>query len=59
MGMTLQWHRRQAITLASQLPDDPADALLVVQALKELVENYLAEDLSKVASILPFEIKTG
>jgi hypothetical protein len=41
MEMPLQWHRRQAIVLASQLPDNSTDALMVVQALKELVDNYL------------------
>lgn len=44
MGMPLNWHRRQAIVLASQLPDNAADGLLVVQALKELVDTYLAAD---------------
>jgi hypothetical protein len=32
------WHRRQALTLASQLPDDPDDALAVIQAVRELVD---------------------
>lgn len=41
MGMPLQWHKRHAITLASQLPDKPEDALLVIEAMKELVEQYL------------------
>lgn len=41
MGMPLQWHRRQAITLASQLPENQSDALLVIAALKELVETFL------------------
>jgi hypothetical protein len=61
MGMPLQWHRRQAIVLASQLPDNTADAVLVVLALKELVDQFLvANDMSvdcagKLgANILPF-----
>lgn len=41
MGMPLAWHRRQAITLAGQLPDDPVDALMVLQAARELVETFL------------------
>lgn len=41
MGVPQGWHRRQAITLASQLPDNPADALLVLQAARELVETFL------------------
>ena len=31
------WHRRQAIVLASQLPDHQEDALLVLQAVTRLV----------------------
>ena len=41
MGMPLTWHRRQAITLASQLPDNVDDALLVLQAARELVDTFL------------------
>jgi hypothetical protein len=37
------WHRRRAFMLASQLPDSTADALLVLEATKELVETFLAE----------------
>ena len=61
MEMPLQWHRRQAIVLASQLPDNSADALMVVQALKELVDSFLvANDVSHTepcrlgANVLPF-----
>jgi hypothetical protein len=43
MGMPQNWHRRQAMALVSQLPDGTADALLVLQAAKELVETFLAE----------------
>jgi hypothetical protein len=35
------WHRRHAIMIAGQLPDNPADALLVLQATRELVETFL------------------
>lgn len=41
MGIALQWHKRHAITLASQLPDKVEDALIVIGAMKELVESYL------------------
>lgn len=41
MGMPLQWHRRHAIMLAGQLPDNTDDALIVIQAMKDLVESYL------------------
>ena len=61
MGMPLGWHRRHAITLASQLPDNPADALLVLQATKELVEMFLLghadTDEPRAANVLVFEAK--
>jgi hypothetical protein len=61
MGMPLGWHRRHAIMIASQLPDKPEDALLVLQAAKELVEMFLmgaAEgDGPRAANVLVFEAK--
>jgi hypothetical protein len=58
MGMPLQWHRRQAIMLASQLPDNTADALIVIEAMNELVRSYLmavpAEKTAAAANVLPF-----
>ena len=59
MGMPLAWHRRQAITLASQLPDNAADALLVLQATRELVETFLMQAPDHSAedhptNVLPF-----
>jgi Uma2 family endonuclease len=57
MGMPLGWHRRHAIILAGQLPDNTADALLVLEATKELVETFLVGHVdreTKAANILPF-----
>jgi hypothetical protein len=57
MGMPLQWHRRHAIALAGQLPDNTADALLVIEALKELVDTFLSvedEEPRQAANVLPF-----
>lgn len=60
MEMPLNWHRRQAIVLASQLPDDPTDAILVLQALTELVDTFLVAGggvervAGLAANILPF-----
>jgi len=39
----LQWHRRHAITLAAQLPDNPDDMILVIAALQELVDKFLVD----------------
>jgi hypothetical protein len=38
------WHRRQALVLASQLPDNQHDALMVIEAARELVETFLAPE---------------
>lgn len=58
MGMPLGWHRRQAIILVGQLPDSTADALLVLQAAKELVDTFLAghpeKDALRATNVLPF-----
>jgi hypothetical protein len=37
-------HRRAAIQIVAQLPETQADALLILQAAKELVMSFLAED---------------
>jgi len=36
-----QWHRRQALCLASQLPDGPDDALAILDCVRELVGTFL------------------
>ena len=38
----MPWHRRHAVHLASQLPEDPEDALAVLALTVELVERFLA-----------------
>ncbi len=58
MGMPLAWHRRQAMMLASQLPENHADAQLVLQAVTELMETFMAqvphEEPARAANVLPF-----
>ena len=58
MGTPLGWHRRQALVLASQLPDKQSDALLVLQAAAELVEKFLPDSSEEqgplAANVLPF-----
>ena len=49
----LPWHRRHAIHLASQLPDDTADALIVLRLAIELTEGFLAgSDKPEPAKVL-------
>ncbi|OSJ16831.1 hypothetical protein BST63_10605 [Bradyrhizobium canariense] len=38
------WHRRHALQLACQLPEDSADALIVLRMATQLVTGFLAED---------------
>jgi hypothetical protein len=45
--MTQQsWHRRHAIQLAAQLPDNIDDARAVIRYLTELLEDFLCRDES-------------
>ena len=56
--MPLIWHKRHALLLAGQLPESAADARMVVEALKELLDTFLAEAGPQVAeaasNVLPF-----
>lgn len=44
-----QWHRRQAIVLAGQLPDGQDDALAVLDCVRELVVTFLRSEESEPA----------
>lgn len=35
------WLRRQAVQIAAQLPEDPEDAIAVLELTKSLVETFL------------------
>ena len=59
MGMPLIWHRRQAMVIAGQLPENTEDALMVMECVRELLEVYLSKSAQepprKVANnVLPF-----
>jgi hypothetical protein len=51
-----QWHRRQAIVLASQLPDAQSDALAVLDCLSELVTTFLKSDEPEPAKATIFTL---
>jgi hypothetical protein len=38
------WQRRHAIQIVAQLPDNPRDALLVLELAKQFVEGFLVVD---------------
>ena len=52
------WHRRHALQIATQLPEDTGDALLVLDFARQLVEKFLGarNDLpeGQEALLLPF-----
>jgi hypothetical protein len=59
MGMPQIWHKRQAMVLAGQLPENTAEALLVLQAMHELLETFLSVPEGAIAArvatnVLPF-----
>lgn len=58
LGTPLAWHLKTAMVLAGQLPDNPDDARLVLQAVQDLLENYLSKTVpseeARASNILPF-----
>jgi hypothetical protein len=49
----LPWHRRHAIMLASQLPENTVDAQIILRLTTELVEGFLADsDKPEPAKVL-------
>ena len=39
------WHRRHAIQIAAQLPEEPNDALIVLELTTNLVREFLDQPL--------------
>lgn len=56
--MPQAWHRRQALLIGAQLPENPADARLVLEALSELLDTFMAEvpikEHPRAKNVLPF-----
>jgi hypothetical protein len=38
------WKRRHAIQIAAQLPEDPFEAIAVLELAKQLVQKFLLDD---------------
>ncbi len=38
------WHRRQAVAIASTLPEDMEDARIILQLTAELLEGFMSKD---------------
>lgn len=47
------WHRRHAVQIAAQLPENAKDALRVLELARELVEKFLAEEQDQTARPRP------
>ena len=47
---TEAWHKRHAVMIASQLPDNEEDALAVLDAARQLVTGFLAEPKAEKSS---------
>lgn len=43
MAESNSWKRRHAIQIAAQLPEDPQEALAILDLAKLLVQNFLME----------------
>ena len=54
--MSGNWHKRHALMLASQLPDNASDARAVLRAVEEIVDTWLHVELvappSKVIALV-------
>jgi hypothetical protein len=53
------WHRRHAIQIAAQLPDDPDDALIVLELAKNLVERFIRSDPQRSSLVLAFPLEAA
>jgi hypothetical protein len=45
----VDWRRRSALNMASQLPENAADALVILDLLRELVVTFLHVDMPEPA----------
>jgi len=58
MGIPVGWHWRHALGITGQLPENPEDALLVLQCVKELLDTIqsksAAGDAERPTNVIPF-----
>ena len=48
------WHRRHAVQLDAQLPDDPNDARMILELVQQLVDGFLSGEGPHSAPVLAF-----
>jgi hypothetical protein len=51
--MEVNWHRRRALEVVSQLPEDPGDALQVLDLARGLIQLWLMDEACGEAEIIP------
>lgn len=51
--MEVNWHRRRALEVVSQLPENPEDALQVLELARSLIQVWLIETETFEAEIIP------
>jgi hypothetical protein len=51
--MIQPWHRRMALTIASQLPDDVEDATIILELTRELLGAFISEPEVKSPVVVP------
>lgn len=54
--MSEVWLRRQAVQIAAQLPENPDEAVAVLELARKLVEGFLMPQpaLDRPAAVVPF-----
>jgi hypothetical protein len=56
-GVTEQaWHKRHAITLAGQLPDNTEDCLIILRLITQIVTDFLmqSDEAQKPSPVVAF-----
>jgi hypothetical protein len=54
MSAGKSWHRRQAVQIVAQLPEDASDALMVLEQAMVLVRTFLSDDAPQETRITDF-----
>jgi len=54
MARKTDWHRRAALQIAAQLPENPDAALRILELTKDLVKNWVAKPRSTAALVVLF-----
>lgn len=63
MGPILAWHKKHALVIAGQLPENPQDVRAIMRAVQVLVDDFLEAELESqendATNVLPFGVARG